>query len=129
MDYLDNLQNKERFTDQGDALTFESEVDKVYLSTPTKIAILDHEKKKTFVIYKEGLPDTAVWNPWDKKAKALRDFGHNEYIRMLCVSPAAVENLITLKPGEEWTGRQKLCVVPSSYCSGQLDPQRVVRGN
>ncbi|XP_075500439.1 putative glucose-6-phosphate 1-epimerase isoform X1 [Primulina tabacum] len=128
-DYLDNLQNKERFTEQGDALTFESEVDKVYLSAPTKIAILDHAKKQTFVIYKEGLPDVAVWNPWDKKAKALGDFGYDEYTRMLCVSPAAVETPITLKPGEEWTGRQKLCAVPSSYCSGQLDPQRVIRGN
>lgn len=26
LDYLDNLQNKERFTEQGDAITFESEV-------------------------------------------------------------------------------------------------------
>lgn len=26
LDYLDNLQNRERFTEQGDALTFESEV-------------------------------------------------------------------------------------------------------
>ena len=25
LDYLDNLQNKERFTEQGDAITFESE--------------------------------------------------------------------------------------------------------
>jgi glucose-6-phosphate 1-epimerase len=26
LDYLDNLQNKQRFTEQGDALTIESEV-------------------------------------------------------------------------------------------------------
>lgn len=26
LDYLDNLHNKERFTEQGDAITFESEV-------------------------------------------------------------------------------------------------------
>lgn len=26
LDYLDNMQNKERFTEQGDAITFESEV-------------------------------------------------------------------------------------------------------
>ncbi|GER52604.1 galactose mutarotase-like superfamily protein [Striga asiatica] len=57
LDYLDNLQGKQRFTEQGDAITFESEVDKIYLSTPTKIAILDHEKKRTFVIRKDGLPD------------------------------------------------------------------------
>ncbi|KAG8373521.1 hypothetical protein BUALT_Bualt11G0032800 [Buddleja alternifolia] len=41
---------------------------------------------------------------------------------------AAVEKAITLKPGEEWRGSQELSVVPSSYCSGQLDPQRVLRG-
>ncbi|XP_021889189.1 putative glucose-6-phosphate 1-epimerase [Carica papaya] len=57
LDYLDNLKDKERFTEQGDAITFESEVDKIYLSTPTKIAILDHERKRTFVLRKDGLPD------------------------------------------------------------------------
>lgn len=86
LDYLDNLTNRERFTEQGDAITFESEVslqsqslrsfwdiylyhhskkknfylfktDKIYLSTPAKIAILDHEKKRTFVVRKDGLAD------------------------------------------------------------------------
>ena len=87
LDYLDNLQDRQRFTEQGDAITFESEVsivsldwnikdlllivrllilwyllfvekvDKIYVSTPTKIAILDHEKKRTFVLRKDGLPD------------------------------------------------------------------------
>ncbi|GFQ05431.1 putative glucose-6-phosphate 1-epimerase [Phtheirospermum japonicum] len=129
LDYLDSLQNKQRFTEQGDAITFESEVDKIYLSTPTKIAILDHEKKRTFVIRKDGLPDAVVWNPWDKKAKALVDFGDDEYKHMLCIEAAAIEKPITLKPGEEWRGRQELSAVPSSYCSGQLDPRRVLQGS
>ena len=114
----------------------------MYLSTPTKIAILDHEKKRTFVIRKDGLPDAGlfiyssdsriyiycnecivgVWNPWDKKAKAMSDFGDEEYKHMLCVEAAAVENPITLKPGEEWKGRQQILVVHSSYCSGKLHP-------
>ncbi|TKY54550.1 putative glucose-6-phosphate 1-epimerase [Spatholobus suberectus] len=129
LDYLDNLQKKDRFTEQGDALTFESEVDKIYLSTPTKIAILDHEKKSTFVLRKDGLPDAVVWNPWDKKAKAMSDFGDDEYKHMLCVEAAAIEKPITLKPGEEWKGRLELSTVPSSYCSGQLDPQKVLQGS
>ncbi|KAF5725957.1 Galactose mutarotase-like superfamily protein isoform 1 [Tripterygium wilfordii] len=129
LDYLDNLQNRERFTEQGDAITFESEVDKIYLSTPTKIAILDHEKKRTFVLRKDGLPDAVVWNPWDKKAKAMADFGDDEYKHMLCVEAAAIEKHITLKPGEEWRGRLELSTVPSSYCSGQLDPQKVLLGS
>ncbi|KAF2301657.1 hypothetical protein GH714_028517 [Hevea brasiliensis] len=126
LDYLDNLKDRERFTEQGDAITFESEVDKIYLSTPTKIAILDHERKRTFVLRKDGLPDAVVWNPWDKKAKAMPDFGDDDYMHMLCVEAACVEKPITLKPGEEWKGRQELSVVPSSYCSGQLDPRRAL---
>ncbi|BAT98651.1 hypothetical protein LR48_Vigan406s003200 [Vigna angularis] len=126
LDYLDNLKNRERFTEQGDAITFESEVDKVYLSTPTKIAIIDHERKRTFVLRKDGLPDAVVWNPWDKKAKSISDLGDDEYKNMLCVQAACVENPITLKPGEEWKGRQEISPVPSSYCSGQLDPRKVL---
>ncbi|WOK98300.1 glucose-6-phosphate 1-epimerase [Canna indica] len=128
LDYFDNLKEKERFTEQGDAITFESEVDKVYLSAPTKIAIIDHEKKRTFVLHKDGLPDAVVWNPWDRKAKAIPDLGDDEYKRMLCVEAAAIEKPITLKPGEEWKGRLEISAVASSYCSGQLDPQKVLQG-
>ncbi|XP_020264976.1 putative glucose-6-phosphate 1-epimerase isoform X2 [Asparagus officinalis] len=60
LDYLDNLCERERFTEQGDAITFENEVDRVYLSSPNVVAVLDHEKKRTFVIRKEGLPDVAT---------------------------------------------------------------------
>lgn len=38
-------------------------VDKTYLSTPTKIAIIDHERKRTFVLRKDGLPDAGELNP------------------------------------------------------------------
>ena len=70
-----------------------------------------------------------VWNPWDKKAKAISDFGDDEYKYMLCVEAAAIEKPITLKPGEEWKGRLELSTVSSSYCSGQLDPKRVIQGS
>jgi glucose-6-phosphate 1-epimerase len=72
-------------------------------------------------------PATVVWNPWDKKAKTMSDFGDDEYKRMVCVEAAAIEKQITLKPGEEWTGRLELSAVPSSYYSGQLDPDRVIQ--
>ncbi|XP_043723257.1 putative glucose-6-phosphate 1-epimerase [Telopea speciosissima] len=128
LDYFDNLKERERFTEQADAITFDGEVDRVYLSTPKKIAIIDHEKKRTLVLRKEGLPDAVVWNPWDKKAKALPDFGDEDYKSMLCVDAVIVENPIVLKPSEEWTGRQELSIVSSSYYSGQLDPRKVLSG-
>lgn len=69
-----------------------------------------------------------VWNPWDKKSKSLPDLGDEDYKKMLCVDSAAVETPITLKPSEEWKGRQELSTVSSSYCSGQLDPRKVIYG-
>lgn len=128
LDYLDNLLQKGRFTEQADATTFDGEIDRVYLSTPTKIAIIDHEKKRTYVLRKEGMPDAVVWNPWDKKAKALPDLGDEDYKTMLCVDSAAIETPVILKPSEEWKGRQELSTVSSSYCSGQLDPRKVLYG-
>ncbi|GER37907.1 galactose mutarotase-like superfamily protein [Striga asiatica] len=122
LDYLDNLCQKERFTEQGDAITFETEVDRVYLSSPHCVAVLDHERKRTYVMRKEGLPDIVVWNPWEKKSKAMADFGDEEYKQMLCVNAAALEKNITLKPGEEWTGKVELAAVPSSFCCDNLDP-------
>ncbi|KAG4914085.1 hypothetical protein JHK82_054668 [Glycine max] len=124
LDYLDNLFQKERFTEQGDAITFESEVDRVYLSSPNIIAVLDHERKRTFVIRKDGLPDVAVWNPWEKKSKSMSDFGDEEYKQMLCVDGAVIEKPVNLKPGEEWTGRLQLSIVPSSFCSDHLGLDR-----
>ncbi|KAE7999405.1 hypothetical protein FH972_003838 [Carpinus fangiana] len=121
VDYLDNLCRRERFTEQGDAITFETELDRVYVSSPNVIAVLDHEKKRTYVIRKEGLPDAVVWNPWEKKSKAMVDIGDEEYKQMICVDGAAIEKPVSLKPGEEWTGRLQLSVVPSSFCSEHLN--------
>ena len=64
---------------------------------------------------------TVVWNPWDKKSKSMVDLGDEEYKQMLCVDGAAIEKPITLKPGEEWTGRLQLSVEPSSFCSEHLN--------
>ncbi|PWA48926.1 Aldose 1-/Glucose-6-phosphate 1-epimerase [Artemisia annua] len=123
MDYLDNLCKKERFTDQGDAITFEAEFDRLYLlplGPPNIVAVLDHQRRRTYVIRREGLSDVVVWNPWAKKAKAMADMGVDEYRRMVCVDGAKVANPITLKPGEEWTGRLEITVAPSSFNSEGL---------
>ncbi|KAH6824262.1 Galactose mutarotase-like superfamily protein [Perilla frutescens var. hirtella] len=128
LDYFDNLLQRERYTEQADAITFDGEIDRAYLSTPAKIAVIDHERKRTYELRKEGMPDAVVWNPWDKKAKALPDLGDEDYKTMLCVDSAVIETPIVLKPCEEWKSRQELIFVSSSYHSGRLDPQQVLRG-
>ncbi|GJW73982.1 putative glucose-6-phosphate 1-epimerase [Tanacetum coccineum] len=124
LDYLDNTLKRERYTEQADAITFDGEIDRVYLSTPTKIAIIDHERKRTIVLRKEGM----FCGILGQKAKAIPDLGDEDYNTMLCLDAAAVENPINIKPCEEWRGRQELSIVSSSYFSGQLDPHKVING-
>lgn len=40
------------------------QVNRVYLNTPTKIAMIDHEKKRTFVLRKDGMPDAGSYDLW-----------------------------------------------------------------
>ncbi|KAI3452673.1 hypothetical protein Pfo_009337 [Paulownia fortunei] len=127
LDYLDNVLHKRRFTEQADALTFDGEVNRTYLNTPPKIAIIDHGKKRTFVLRKQGLPDAVVWNPWDKPNKNLPYLG-DDYKIMLSVDSAVLEKPVVLKPFQVWRGFQEITTVSSSYCSGQLDPKKVVQG-
>lgn len=89
-----------------------------------KTSTIFHGSNKFSLTY---LSCVVVWNPWDKKAKAMTDFGDEEYKHMLCVEAACIEKPITLKPGEEWRGRQEISAVPSSYFSGQLDPRRALQ--
>ena len=68
-----------------------------------------------------------MWNPWDKKAKAMSDFGDDEYKYMLCVEAAAIEKPISLNLVEGWNGRLELSTVSSSYCSGKLIPKELFK--
>ncbi|XP_051149310.1 putative glucose-6-phosphate 1-epimerase [Andrographis paniculata] len=123
LDYLDNLKNRTRFTEQGDAVAFESEVDRIYLTTPPKVAILDNGRSRTFTVRKDGLPDAVVWNPWEEKAKTISDLGDGEYKIMVCVEASAIEKPIALNPGQEWTGKLDLS------SSHPRDPRVVLRGD
>ncbi|KAG5412609.1 hypothetical protein IGI04_000176, partial [Brassica rapa subsp. trilocularis] len=113
LDYLDQLKNRTRFTDHGKFITFNSQLARLYLRTPNKIRIVDHKKKKTIVVRKEGQADAVVWNSWDKK---VVDLGVEDYRRFVAVEPVAVEKPIILKPGQEWKAIFQVSVVPSG-CS------------
>lgn len=43
------------------------QVDRVYLSSLDVIAVLDHERKRTFTIRRDGLPDVGETSLIDKK--------------------------------------------------------------
>jgi len=53
--------------------------------------------------------DVVVWNPWEKKAGSMADFGPADgYKRMLCVEIGSVSGWNTLEAGDTWEGGQRI---------------------
>ncbi|KAI8913126.1 apospory-associated protein c [Powellomyces hirtus] len=101
---------------EGDAKPKESrehvnvagEVDRVYEAVSNnKITILETGNGDVEV-HKSHFPDVVVWNPWTEKAKAMADFGDEDYRKMICVEVGSVTDLISLAPGKTWEGSQTL---------------------
>ncbi len=100
-EYLDKVENFARKTESNEQIKFTGETDRVYLDTTSTTEILDAKLKRRIIVEKEGSRSTVVWNPWIAKAKAMVDFGDEEYLGMVCVESGNVsENNVVLPPGE-----------------------------
>jgi D-hexose-6-phosphate mutarotase len=60
-----------------------SQVDRIYISAPDVLTLVDGAGGRTVTITKTGFPDAVVWNPWVTKAARMKDFGDEEY-REVC---------------------------------------------
>lgn len=92
-----------------DLLGIAGEIDRVYLSSPREVRIME-AGSPSLRIRQEGFEDTVVWNPGPQKARTLKDFPDEDWLRMLCVEAAQVEKPVLLQPGQTWRGSQVLCV-------------------
>ena len=109
VDYLDQLAASAQRTETDDAIRFPGEVDRAYLNTTHAVDIHDPALSRTIRVEKSGSHSTVVWNPWVAKAKAMSDFGDDEYLRMVCVESGNVaENRLTLAPGKSAALKIKL---------------------
>lgn len=102
-DYLDKTDGNSRKTQSG-SVRISSETDRVYLGTAHSIEILDPVLNRRIVIEKTSSRNSVVWNPWIEKARALSDFGDDEWPRMVCVEPSNVgTNSVELATGQQHT--------------------------
>ena len=81
-------------------ITIAAETDRVYLGATGTVTIEDPGWRRRIVVGKSGSSTTVVWNPWVAKAKAMPDFGDEEWPGMVCVETAnAMDDAVTLAPG------------------------------
>lgn len=98
-EYLDALDST--WSKQDGPIRFTEETDRVYADTPDTCVIEDTGYKRKIRIDKAGSVSTVVWNPWIDKSQRMKDFGDDEYQRMLCVETCnAGKDQIRIAPGQ-----------------------------
>jgi glucose-6-phosphate 1-epimerase len=105
--YQDATAGNVELIQEDELLAIPGEVDRVYLSSPRKILLME-DNLPVLSIQQSGFEDTVVWNPGPEKAQALQDFPDNDWLHMLCVEAAQVAKPIYLAPGCSWEGTQSL---------------------
>jgi glucose-6-phosphate 1-epimerase len=100
--YLDRLQDGKRLTQDRQPIRFGGETDRSYINTTAACTIEDAQLSRSITIEKSGSNTTVVWNPWTAKAKAMPDFGDDEWTGMVCIETAnAHENTVKIPAGGE----------------------------
>ncbi len=118
-DYLDKTDGFSRKRQGADPIRIASETDRIYGDTVSTCVVEDRASERALTVAKSGSKTTVVWNPWIAKAKAMPDFGDDEWPDMLCVETANVgDNQLTLEPGGRHQMSCTLSVVPLPETAG-----------
>ena len=115
--YLDKLDQMRQKIQRG-AITFQGEVDRMYLEAEAECTISDPGLQRRICITKTGSRSNVVWNPWIDKSKQMPDFGDDEYHGMVCVETANVAtDEIAILPGGQHTLGVQIRVEPlTGHC-------------
>jgi D-hexose-6-phosphate mutarotase len=99
--YLDKVDGAQRKAQGTSPVRFVSETDRVYLNTTKTCVMEDLAGRRSVAVEKDGSSTTVVWNPWITKSAALKDFGDDEWLEMVCIETAnAADNFVTVAPGK-----------------------------
>ena len=88
-------------------LSFGTEIDRAYFGAGNRQVIL-HDGSRRVLISQRGFDDTVVWNPAGEVGSKIPDMEPEGWLRYVCVEAAAVKPAITLAPGGQWSGTQRL---------------------
>lgn len=101
MRYTDKMDARREKLQKGDVV-ITSETDREYLDTPHEVELVDDVIRRKIQIRNENSRTTVVWNPWVAKAKAMSDFGDEEWKQMICVETTNVSQFaVELGAGQQ----------------------------
>jgi len=98
--YIDKVDQFKVKMQPAGPIAIEGETDRVYLDTTDLVSVEDPVLNRELRVRKIDSQSTVLWNPWVAKAKAMADFGDEEWPAMLCVETANVgKNKVSLAAG------------------------------
>ena len=101
--YLDNMDGNREKRQAGDVV-FTAQTDNAYLDTTEALEVVDPVLRRRIRTEKGNSRTTVVWNPWREGAKALADFGDEEWRVMACVEASnIIAYAVELGAGEKHT--------------------------
>lgn len=110
--YLDNTKSNAVNKQSGD-VAITAQTDSAYINTQNAFDVLDHANNRRIHVAKQNSNTTVIWNPWEKAAHAMADFGDDEWQQMLCAEAANImQNAVDLAPGKDHTMTVTMSVVP-----------------
>ena len=95
---------------QSGAVVLGEEVDRVYARAAQPLALRDAAGMLR-ISQDTAWPETVVWNPGPGLCASLADMQPADWMRMLCVEAAAINQPVALHPGQHWQAAQTLQVV------------------
>lgn len=105
---LDEAPFTDRLTGQAGKqegpLSIAAETDRLFAPPEPECVLHDTGLGRALAMTFSGTQRLVVWNPWIAKARAMADFGDDEYTGMLCLEPANTgDSAVTLAPGDHHT--------------------------
>jgi glucose-6-phosphate 1-epimerase len=109
VEYIDKVDSLKRKKQPAGGIRIAGETDRIYLDTRSTCTVHDPVLGRTLTVEKENSGTTVVWNPWIAKARAMPDFGDEEWPGMVCIETANVgAGAIRLDPGQSHRMRARI---------------------
>lgn len=106
--FFDKVTGSERV--QEGTLVLSGETDSVY-RTSGPVTLRDPLLGRRLEVSAEGTSDVVVWNPWQVKAREVKDIGDDDWQHFVCVEAGNVlEDAVTLRAGESHTATYRLAM-------------------
>ncbi len=94
--------------DLAESVSLGGPLDRVYVNADLPVRLNDSNTET--VIEQTGFEDIVIWNPGPDLGPSFEGLSKDEWRKFVCIEAAQIQNPVTLRPGETWTGSQTITV-------------------